>query len=215
MVTLAPELPGAMAAIRQLTDAGAIAAVGHTDAQLPQVVAAVEAGATVATHLFNGMRPLHHREPGPIGVLLDDDRVTIELICDLVHLHPASTRLAARYAGNGRTVLITDAISATDAPDGPYRLGTVPITVTHGVATMADGSLAGSTLTMDVAFRNFVTACGMTVRDAVAATATTPAALLGLSDRVGAIRPGLAADLVVLDSDLRLERVMLAGDWIR
>lgn len=215
MVTLAPELRGGLTAIRRLVDAGVIAAIGHTDADLAQVVSAVEAGATVATHLFNGMRPLHHRAPGPVAALLEDERVTIELICDLVHLHPATARLAAHHVGRGRTALVTDAINAAGAQDGRYQLGTVPITVVDGVATTEDGSLAGSTLTMDMAFRNFVTACGMSVSDAVAATATEPAALLGMSDRVGAIQPGLAADLVVLDSDLRLERVMRAGDWIR
>ena len=110
MVTVAPELEGAVPAVKRLVDAGVIAAIGHTDALAEDVVPAVDAGATVATHLFNGMRPLHHREPGPIGVLLDDERVTVELICDLVHLHPTIVRLAARHAGVGRTVLITDAI---------------------------------------------------------------------------------------------------------
>jgi N-acetylglucosamine-6-phosphate deacetylase len=215
MVTLAPELRGGLTAVRRLVDAGVVVAIGHTDADLAQVLSAVEAGATVATHLFNGMRPLHHREPGPVGALLSDDRVTIELICDLVHLHPATARLAAQHAGAGRTALVTDAISAAGAQDGRYELGTVPVTVVDGVATIEDGSLAGSTLTMDVAFRNFVTVCGMSVREAVAATATEPAAVLGMSDQVGAIRPGLAANLVVLDPDLRLERVMWAGDWIR
>ncbi len=214
MVPLAPELPNSLNAVRQLVDQGVIAAVGHTDAVLDQVVPAVEAGATVATHLFNAMRPLHHREPGPIGVLLADERVTIELICDLVHLHPAVVKLAASHAGIGRTVLVTDAISATNAGDGTYELGTIPVTVTGGEARLADGSLAGSTLTMDVAFRNLVEVCGLTVPAAVAASATKPARLLGLGDRIGEIRPGLAADLVALDADLKLDAVMKGGAWL-
>ena len=214
MVTLAPELERSLAAIRQFTSEGAVVALGHTDAVLEQVVPAVEAGATVATHLFNGMRPLHQREPGPIGALLDDERVTVELICDLVHLHPTTVRLAATHAGTSRTALVTDAISATAAGDGVYELGKLPVTVTGGVATLADGSLAGSTLTMDTAFRNMVVGCGLTVERAVAASSTKPAEVLGLSDRLGAIRPGLAADLVVLDADLRLRRVMKDGEWI-
>ncbi|MER7015365.1 N-acetylglucosamine-6-phosphate deacetylase [Saccharopolyspora sp. NPDC000359] len=213
MVTLAPELPNGVEAVRQLVDNGVIAAVGHTDAVLSQVVPAVEAGATVATHLFNAMRPLHHREPGPIGVLLEDERVTVELICDLVHLHPAIVQLAASHAGTGRTVLVTDAISATDAGDGTYELGKLPVTVTDGEARLADGSLAGSTLTMDVAFRNLVESGGQSVPAAVAAASTKPAELLGLDDRIGAIRPGLAADLVVLDDDLHLTGVLKDGTW--
>ena len=213
MVTLAPELDNSVNAVRQLVDHGVIAAVGHTDALLEQVVPAIDAGAAVATHLFNGMRPLHHREPGPIGALLDDERVTVELICDLVHLHPAIVKLAAGHAGAGRTVLITDAISATSAGDGVYELGKLPVTVTDGEPRLADGSLAGSTLTMDAAFRNLV-GCGLPVTDAVHAASTRPAELLGLSDRIGALRPGLAADLCVLDDDLALHAVMKDGRWI-
>src|SRR5699024_6274312 len=123
MLTLAPELPGAAKAARTLSESGVIAAIGHTDGVAEHMREAVEAGATVATHLFNGMRPLHHREPGPIGVLLDDERVTVELIADLLHVHPTVLRLAARHAGVERGTFVTDSMSATDAPDGPHRLG--------------------------------------------------------------------------------------------
>jgi N-acetylglucosamine-6-phosphate deacetylase len=215
MVTLAPELRGGVKAVRQLAEAGVIAALGHTDGVEEQIRPALDAGATVATHLFNGMRPLHHREPGPIGVLLEDPRVTVELICDLVHLHPTIVRLAARHAGRGRTVLITDAMSATGAPDGSYILGRLKVDVRDGVATLErNGSLAGSTLTMDVAFRNLVLGAGLDILDAVHATSGKPAELLGLSDRVGALRPGLSADLVVLDADLRPSRVLRRGEWV-
>ncbi|WP_243790393.1 N-acetylglucosamine-6-phosphate deacetylase [Saccharopolyspora gloriosae] len=213
MVTLAPELNGAIPAVRTLTAQGVIAAIGHTDAVREQVLPAVDAGATVATHLFNGMRPLHHREPGPVGTLLDDERITVELICDLVHLHPAVAGLAARHAGTGRTVLITDAISATGAGDGTYELGKLPVTVVDGEPRLADGSLAGSTLTMDAAFRNLVNDCGLPVPAAVHAASTRPAELLGAADRVGSLRPGLAADLVFLGDDLRLRHVMKSGNW--
>jgi N-acetylglucosamine-6-phosphate deacetylase len=215
MVTLAPELNGGIRAIRQLTEAGVIAAIGHTDGVEEQIRPAVDAGATVATHLFNGMRPLHHREPGPIGALLDDERVTVELICDLVHVHPTVLRLAATHAGNGRTVLVTDAMSATDAADGTYTLGRLEVDVRAGVATLAsNGSLAGSTLTMDAAFRNLVRGARLHVLDAVRATATRPAELLGLGDRTGSLRPGLAADLVLLDAELRPVRVLRRGEWV-
>ena len=215
MVTLAPELTGAIKTVRRLTESGVIAAIGHTDAVAEQVRAAVDAGATVATHLFNGMRPLHHREPGPVGVLLDDDRVTVELICDLVHVHPDVLRLAARHAGQSRTVLVTDAMSATDVADGRYRLGNLDVQVAGGVATVPDtGSLAGSTLTMDVAFRNLVHDAGLDIADAVAATASHPATLLGIDTETGSLSPGLLADLVVLDDDLRLTGVLRRGSWV-
>ncbi|NYI88709.1 N-acetylglucosamine-6-phosphate deacetylase [Amycolatopsis endophytica] len=215
MVTLAPELNGGVRAVRQLAESGVIAAIGHTDGTEEQIRPAIDAGATVATHLFNGMRPLHHREPGPIGVLLDDERVTVELICDLVHVHPTVLRLAARYAGRGRTTLVTDAMSATDAADGRYHLGRLEVDVRDGVATLADtGSLAGSTLTMDAAFRNLVKGAGLPIPDAVRATSGRPAELLGLHDRLGSLRTGLAADLVVLDADLRPARVLRHGTWI-
>lgn len=214
MVTVAPELDGAVEAIRTLTAESVVAAIGHTDAVADQVLPAVEAGATVATHLFNGMRPLHHREPGPVGVLLDDERVTVELICDLVHLHPIVAGLAARHAGPGRTVAVTDAISATEAGDGTYELGGLPVTVSAGEPRLSDGSLAGSTLTMDAALRNLVNACGLSMVDAVRTCSTTPAELLGLDQRLGAIRGGLAADLVVMDDGLVPTRVMHNGEWI-
>jgi len=215
MVTIAPELEGAIPAVKRLVDAGVLAAIGHTDALAEDVVPAVDAGATVATHLFNGMRPLHHREPGPIGVLLDDERVTVELICDLVHLHPTVVRLAARHAGAGRTVLITDAIAAAGAGDGVYEIGGLEVDVTNGVPTLADGgSLAGSTLTMDLAFRNLVRSCGLGVLDAVAAACTRPAALLGLADVTGRLAAGLAADIVLLDDALAPAAVMRRGEWV-
>jgi N-acetylglucosamine-6-phosphate deacetylase len=215
MVTVAPELDGAVPAIKQLVDAGVIAAVGHTDALAEDIVPAVDAGASVATHLFNGMRPLHHREPGPIGVLLDDERVTVELICDLVHLHPTVVRLAARHAGAGRTVLITDAISAAGAGDGVYDIGGLEVRVTDGVPTLTGGgSLAGSTLTMDAAFRNFVRNCGLGVLEAVAAACTRPAELLGLGKVTGRIAEGFAADLVLLDETLHPRSVLHHGEWV-
>jgi N-acetylglucosamine-6-phosphate deacetylase len=215
MITVAPELEGAVPAVKRLVDANVLAAIGHTDALAQDVVPAVDAGATVATHLFNGMRPLHHREPGPIGVLLDDERVTVELICDLVHLHPTVVRLAARHAGAGRTVLITDAIAAAGAGDGVYDIGGLQVDVTDGVPTLADGgSLAGSTLTMDMAFRNLVQSCGLGVLDAVAAASTRPAALLGLADVTGRLAPGLRADVVLLDDALHPVSVMRGGRWV-
>lgn len=215
MVTIAPELYGGVKAVRQLAESGVIAAIGHTDGVEEQLLPAIDAGASVATHLFNGMRPLHHREPGPVGALLDDERITIELICDLVHLHPTVVRLAAKHAGRNRTVLITDAMSATDAADGRYTLGRLEVDVHDGVATLADnGSLAGSTLTMDTAFRNLLNGAKLGILDAVHATSLRPAELLGIADRTGSLTPGKVADIVVLDTDLRPAKVLRRGQWV-
>ncbi|MFC0115501.1 N-acetylglucosamine-6-phosphate deacetylase [Kibdelosporangium aridum] len=216
MITVAPELEGAVKAVRTLVDNGVIAAIGHTDATEAAVLPAIDAGATVATHLFNGMRPLHHREPGPIGALLDDPRITVELIVDLVHVHPTVVRLAARHAGPARTVLITDAIAAAGVGDGVYDVGGLEVTVIDGVPRIAGGgSLAGSTLTMDAAFRNLVQGCGLTIREAVTACSTRPAALLGLAEETGSLTAGLAADFVLLDAGLRPTGVMARGEWVK
>ncbi|MGH3189642.1 MAG: N-acetylglucosamine-6-phosphate deacetylase [Streptosporangiaceae bacterium] len=218
VITIAPELPGALELITTATGAGVTAAVGHTDATAEVTAAAVDAGATHATHLFNGMRPLHHREPGPAGALLDRDEVSCEVIADGVHLHDTTIRLTARVAGPGRLVLITDAMAAAGMPDGRYRLGSRQVSVAGGVARLIDaegrpGAIAGSTATMaDVVCR--AVAAGLPVPDAAAAASTTPARVLGLADRLGALRPGLAANLAVCGDDLAVRAVMLRGRWL-
>jgi N-acetylglucosamine-6-phosphate deacetylase len=249
VLTLAPELPGAIRVVQAAARAGVTAAVGHTDATAEETLAAIEAGATHATHLFNGMRPPHHREPGAAGALLDRDEVTCEVIADGVHLHDMTIRLAARAAGPGRLVLITDAMAAAGMPDGSYRLGSMRVDVAGGVARLADqsrpsnvpggiarladqpgpsgipalaghagdavpaGPIAGSTATMDSVVRH-VLAAGLPVTEVAAAASTTPAHVLGIGDRTGALRPGLAADLVVCDGDFRLRAVMRRGRWL-
>jgi N-acetylglucosamine-6-phosphate deacetylase len=219
MVTLAPERVGALDAIRTVVDAGAVAAIGHTDATYDVVRDALDAGATAGTHLFNAMRPVHHREPGPAVALLDDPRTTVEVILDGHHVHPALYALVTRSAGAGRVALITDAMSAAGMPDGDYRLGDLDVTVTAGLAVLAGTStIAGSTTTMDVGFRTAVAAWGGPSNDAallgaVGQTSTTPARTLGLP-HLGALRAGSAADIVVLDADLAVSRVMRAGRWI-
>ena len=157
MVTIAPELPGALAAIERFVRAGVVVAVGHTDADYDCVVRAIEAGATMATHLFNAMRPLHHREPGPVLALLEDPRVSIELIADGTHLHPRLARWAAAEAGNDRALLVTDAMGAAACGDGAYRLGALDVEVSGGVARLAGSeTIAGSTAMMDGLFRSWV-----------------------------------------------------------
>ena len=218
VITIAPELPGATAVIVAAARSGVIVAVGHTDATAEVASAAVDAGATHATHLFNAMRPLHHREPGAAGALLDSDKVTCEVIADGVHLHDTTIRLVARAVGPGRLVLITDAMAAAGMPDGGYRLGSMRVNVSGGVARLADhggsvGPIAGSTATMDDIVRRAV-AAGLPVPEVAAAASTTPARVLGLGDRVGALRPGLEADLVICDDDFRLSAVMAGGQWL-
>jgi N-acetylglucosamine-6-phosphate deacetylase len=214
MVTLAPELPGGLDAIAEIVDLGGTVAVGHTDADYAVTCRAIASGARVATHLFNGMPPLHHRRPGPVGALLEADGVVIELINDGVHVHPAIVRCVAGAVGTGRVALVTDAIAAAGMDDGEYRLGPVAVRVTAGVARVADGdSLAGSTLTMDAAVRNAVT-LGLSPLAAFHAASLTPARALGIADRVGRIEVGLDADLVLLDDRLAVQRVMAKGAWV-
>ncbi|MFJ7149437.1 N-acetylglucosamine-6-phosphate deacetylase [Streptomyces sp. NPDC100445] len=215
MVTLAAELPGGVDSVRLLAEHGVIAAIGHTDASYEQTVEAIDAGATVATHLFNAMPGLNHRSPGPIAALLEDERVTVELINDGTHLHPAALELAFRHAGADRVAFITDAMDAAGIGDGRYMLGPMEVEVSDGVARLVHGgSIAGSTLTLDRAFRRAVTVDRLPVEDAVTALSANPARLLGLSDRIGSLEPGKDADLVLLDADFRVKGVMRRGEWV-
>src|SRR5262249_51249767 len=197
MVTVAPELPGALDAIAFLVSRGVVAAIGHTDATYEQTLAGVAAGASVGTHVFNGMRPPHHRQPGPVFALLGSAGVTCELIADGVHLHDGTLAFATTVTGPGRAALVTDAMSAAGMPDGEYDLGGQRVTVAQGVARLArNGSIAGGTLTMAQAFRRAVQA-GTAIVDAARMAATTPATAIGRHD-LGALEPGRRADLVVL-----------------
>ena len=215
MVTLATELPGGIESVRLLAEHGVIAAVGHTDATYEQTVEAIDAGATVATHLFNAMPTLGHRTPGPIAALLEDERVTVELINDGTHLHPAALQLAFHHAGPDRVAFITDAMDAAGGGDGRYLLGPLEVEVTDGVARLVEGgSIAGSTLTLDRALRRAVTVDRLPVEHAVAALSANPARLLGLYDRVGSLEPGKDADLLLLDADFTLKGVLRKGAWV-
>lgn len=215
MITLAPERDGALAAIRRVVEAGAVAAVGHTDATYDRTRAAVAAGATVATHLFNAMRPVHHREPGPVIALLEDPRVTVEIIADGVHIDPALYRHVCRSAGPDRVDLVTDAMAAAGVTDGPYRIGPLAVQVTDGVAHLAGtDTIAGSTATMDRLFRFAVQHCGLArddaLRAAVLQSSINPARALGLPDPM--LAPGNRADLVILDEALTVTAVIHRGE---
>lgn len=218
MMTIAPERDGALEAIRLLDRNGVVAAIGHTDASYEQTLAGVAAGATVGTHVFNGMRPPHHRAPGPVFALLGTAGVVCELVADGFHLHDGTLALAVSAAGPGRTALVTDAVAAAGMPDGRYELGGQEVEVAGRVARLVredggEGAIAGSTLTMDAALRRAVGA-GLSIVDAAMMASTTPARAIGLGDLTGALTPGLRADLVLLDADLRVRRVMRAGAWL-
>lgn len=217
MVTLAPERAGALAAVERIVAAGAMAAVGHTEATYEQTRAAIAAGATVGTHLFNAMRPIHHREPGPVIALLEDPRVTVEVIADGVHVDPALYRHVSRAAGADRLSLITDAMAAAGMSDGHYRIGRMDVAVDGGVATLAGTStIAGSTATMDRVFRYAIEHSGLprdeALRQAVAQSSVNPARALGLPSPE--LTVGARADLVALDADLAVTDVLRGGAWV-
>jgi N-acetylglucosamine-6-phosphate deacetylase len=219
MITIAPELDGAEESVRWLAAHGVVVAVGHSDADAATARAAFGWGATVVTHLFNGMRPLHHRDPGIIGVALLDDRVTVELILDGQHVAPEAAEIVRRTAV-GRLALVSDSMSATGCGDGDYVLAGSAVRVSGGVATLVEGdSLAGSTATVSTGFA-LLAALGAPLADAVAITSTTPARALGLPVPLAV---GSPADLLVVDGDSvdgdsvdsgRIDRVMRRGAWL-
>ncbi|MGM7697665.1 N-acetylglucosamine-6-phosphate deacetylase [Microbacterium sp. A84] len=209
-VTIAPELPGGIEAIRLIVAAGSAAAVGHTSADAAQAVAAFEAGATILTHAFNAMPGIHHRAPGPVLAAAADHRVVLEAIADNVHLDPHVIKLIFDSAP-GRVALVTDAMAAAGSADGSYDLGAVKVTVKDGVARADDtGSIAGSTLTQDVALQRAVQA-GASLVEAVRALTETPAAAIGFGNQLGRLAPGYLGDAVLLDENLQVAHVQTGG----
>ena len=207
-MTLAPELPGGLDAVRQIVASGAAVAVGHTDADADIARQAFEAGATILTHAFNAMNGIHHRAPGPILVAAADHRVVLEGIADNFHLDPHVIKLLFD-AAPGRVALITDAMAAAGSADGHYDLGAVKVTVKDGMARADDtGSIAGSTLTQDVALRRAVEA-GVALGEAVRALTATPAGAVGFGGSLGRLQPGYAADAVLLDGGFAVR-----GVWV-
>jgi len=199
LMTLAPELPGAAELTAHATARGVRVSLGHSNATSAETRSAIAAGAVSATHTFNAMRALDHREPGILGVALTDDSLYAELICDGVHCAPESVKLFWRAKGAEHAILVTDAISATGMPDGEYMLGGFPVQVAGGRA-MARGVLAGSVLTLDRALANFVTFTGAPVNQALRLLTTNPAKMTGLADRVGTLAVGQLANLVAIDA---------------
>jgi N-acetylglucosamine-6-phosphate deacetylase len=210
-VTIAPELPGGLDAVRRFAAAGVVVAIGHTETDAATARAAFDAGATLLTHAFNAMPGIHHRAGGPVAAALDDERVSLELVLDGLHVEQSVAAIAFA-AAPGRIALISDAMAAAGAADGSYRLGTLDVTVASGIAMVAGTeTIAGSTLTLDTALILAIDALGLSRSEAVAALTATPARILGLAERFGLLAPGYAADVVVLDADDTVEQVWAAG----
>ncbi len=209
-MTIAPELDQALELIREAVGMGIQISMGHTDATAEEAKAAVDAGATQATHVFNAMRPLHQREPGILGLVLTDERVSAEVIADGVHVHPMALKMLLRLKGVERTLLITDGLSAVDMPEGRYPLGDKFVVVERGACRDPDGTLAGSTLTLDRAVRNLVCWLDMPLSQALTAASASPARSLRMSNK-GEIVPGADADLVFLDTELNVLKTMVGG----
>jgi N-acetylglucosamine-6-phosphate deacetylase len=210
ILTIAPELLGAVPCIEAARKAGLVVAMGHTDATYEQARAAIARGVHHAVHVYNAMRPFSHRDSGVIGAVLTTPDVTAELIADGVHVEEAAMRILLQAKGAGCVILVSDGISATGMPDGKYTLGKFEVTVSDGVCRNTEGKLAGSTLTLDRALRNVV-GMGFPLSDAVRMLTSNPAKLLGLEFKKGALRVGADADIVLLDRDLQVTNVWARG----
>jgi N-acetylglucosamine-6-phosphate deacetylase len=210
ILTLAPELPGALELIAIARSAGLVVSLGHTDANHEQAQAAIAAGARHAAHVFNAMRPFSHRDSGVLGAVFTSPDVSAELIADGVHVDSTAIRMLLGLKSPDRVILVSDGISATGMPDGKYQLGTFAVKVKEGVCRNSDGKLAGSTLTLDRALRHMV-ALGVPLASALQMVTANPARQIGLGSRKGVLAPGADADLVFLDADLKISGVMTRG----
>jgi N-acetylglucosamine-6-phosphate deacetylase len=211
VMTLAPELPGGLELIRVLVAEGVIASMGHSDATYEQALEGIAAGATHATHLFNAMPPIHHRDPGLITACLNEPAVLAEVIPDGVHLNPHIVRLAIRAKGADRVALITDAFSATGLPEGKHTLGPHRVTVKDAWCTLEDGTIAGSIITMNLAVRNAMQFAGVSLVEAVRMSSLIPAQVAGCAARKGSLEPGKDSDVTLLDSRFRCLRTWVRG----
>jgi N-acetylglucosamine-6-phosphate deacetylase len=210
-ITVAPEFPENQAFIRDGVARGINVSLGHTAATYEDVQHAVSLGARQATHTFNAMTGVHHRNPGTAGAVLSMDEITCELIADTIHVHPAILKLVVRAKGTDRVVLITDAIMGAGMPDGQYELGGQAVTVANNTATLADGTLAGSVLTMDRALRNVLAATGLSLAEAWPMTSANAARQIGIEDRKGRLAAGYDADIVLLDAQHQVALTLAQG----
>jgi N-acetylglucosamine-6-phosphate deacetylase len=214
VVTLAPEAEGALEAIRWLASRGVVPAAGHTNSSHEMMEKAIDAGLCHASHIFNRMSPFHHREPGAAGAALADDRVTVELIADGFHLHPATLRIAYRAKGPGNVALISDSIPPTGLPDGEYVFGGLEITVIEGKSILESERLAGSTIALCDAVRNMACLAGASLREAVEMASMTPARIAGISGSKGRLAPEMDADITVLDADFIPTLTVVGGEIV-
>jgi N-acetylglucosamine-6-phosphate deacetylase len=211
MMTIAPELPGAVETIRYARNLGVHSSLGHSNATYQEAQSGISAGADHATHTFNAMRALDHRDPGILGAVLENDELTADIIADGIHVHPSVLKLFLRAKGADRAILITDAISATGMPDGVYSLGGLEVQVSNGRCEYLD-KLAGSVLTLDRAIRNVMSFAGWQLQQAVKLATLNPAQRLGISDQRGLLAPGRRADLVVLTPEGEVVHTIIGGE---
>jgi N-acetylglucosamine-6-phosphate deacetylase len=212
IVTMAPELDGAIEAIQFLKKRNIVVSAGHTDANYDETMTAIEAGLSHGSHLFNGMRSFHHREPGVVGALLTDTRVTVELIADGTHLHPAALMLTVKAKGVRDTVLVSDCIKPAGLPDGEYYVNDSKVVMNDGICKLLDGTLAGSIIRLNQAVQ-LMTKAGSTTSEAVQMASTNPTRILGLTQK-GRLEKGFDADLVVMDREFNVKLTMVQGSIV-
>jgi N-acetylglucosamine-6-phosphate deacetylase len=213
LITLAPEFAESRELISYARAHGAVAAAGHTQARYAEMADAVALGLTQVTHLFNGMEPMHHRRPGAVGAALAMDDLYCQLIADNIHVHPAVLKLAVRAKGVERVILITDAMSGTGMPDGHYALGGLSVTVSEGIARIDNGTLAGSTLSMERAVCNIMEAANLSLFEALPMATSVPARSMGLRNK-GSLAAGMDADLIILGDAVNVLLTMVAGEIV-
>lgn len=210
LITMAPEMPGSKEAIAWLTKRGVTVSIGHSGASYEEASEAFTRGVSHVTHTYNGMRGLHHREPGVVGAVLSSQSVTAELIADLIHVHPGAIRVMLQAIGTERIVLVSDAMQATGLSDGEYILGNLTVIVKDGIARLIEGNLASSTLTLLKAVENMVTALGVSLPEAFRMASLNPAQAIGLKDR-GWIREGNRADVIIVTPAFETRTTIIGG----
>ncbi len=211
LMTIAPELPGAIEVIERAVSLGVRVSLGHSNASSEETLRGVQSGAVSATHIFNAMRRFDHRDPGILGVVLERDELFAEIICDGLHVHPTVVRMFWRAKGADRAILITDAMSATGMPDGNYKLGELDVRVKNGKCIIGEDTLAGSTLTLDRGIRNFAEFAGVEIGTAVTLASRNPARMTGLDSQIGALEAGRRADITVLSPKGEVIETILRG----